>query len=255
MISRADRTPFSEWWWTVDKSLLAGFVALMIGGVVLSLAGSPAVAERLGYDSYHFVNRHLFFFLPALAVLVATSFLSPRQARRIALVLLVVSLALMLAVLLVGTEINGSRRWITIMGLSVQPSEFMKPAFVVIVAWLFAENARRPDIPGNLFALILLGIVVALLIAEPDFGQTMLVAIAWGSLFFMAGVSVGCLNRLLAVTTQVTIAEVIHHDVDDVGRRCRGDWQRAGNSVADNNEQGEQKKFCGHLSVLSVFVT
>ncbi|MCP4385569.1 MAG: putative lipid II flippase FtsW [Hyphomicrobiales bacterium] len=189
MISRADRTPFSEWWWTVDKGLLSGFVALMIGGVVLSLAGSPAVAERLGYDSYHFVNRHLFFFLPALAVLVATSFLSPRQARRIALFLLVGSLVLMLAVLLVGTEINGSRRWITIMGLSVQPSEFMKPAFVVIVAWLFAENTRRPDIPGNLFALILLGIVVALLIAEPDFGQTMLVAIAWGSLFFMAGVS------------------------------------------------------------------
>lgn len=188
MVSRADRSPFAEWWWTVDKPLLGGFIALMVGGVVLSLAGSPAVAERLGYDGFHFVERHLAFFLPALAVMVATSFLSPRSARRIAMIVLIASLLFMLAVLFVGVENNGSRRWINVLGLSLQPSEFMKPAFVVIIAWLFAENARRPDIPGNLFALILLVIAVALLIAEPDFGQTMLIAISWGAVFFMAGV-------------------------------------------------------------------
>ncbi len=188
MVSRADRSEFAEWWWTVDKVLLAGAVVLMVGGVVLSLAGSPAVAERLGYDSFHFVDRHIAFFLPALAVMVGTSLLSPRQARRTALIVLVVSLVLMLAVLFIGIENNGSRRWLNLFGLSIQPSEFMKPSFVVIAAWLFAENSRRPDIPGNVFALILLGIVVALLVAEPDFGQTMLISIAWGSLFFMAGV-------------------------------------------------------------------
>lgn len=188
MVSRADRSEFAEWWWTVDKLLLAGVFTLMIGGVVLSLAGSPAVAERLGYDSFHFVNRHIAFFLPALAVMIATSFLTPRQARRASLIVLCVSLVLMLAVLFVGVENNGSRRWLNIVGLSLQPSEFMKPAFVVICAWLFAENSRRTDIPGNVFALILLAIVVALLVAEPDFGQTMLIAVAWGALFFMAGV-------------------------------------------------------------------
>ena len=92
MVSRADRTAFAEWWWTVDRVLLVGVIALMIGGVVLSLAGSPAVAERLGYDSFHFVDRHLAFFLPALAVMLATSFLTPRQARRTAMVVLLVSL-------------------------------------------------------------------------------------------------------------------------------------------------------------------
>jgi cell division protein FtsW len=187
MVSRADRSPFAEWWWTVDKYLLAGLMALMIGGVVLSLAGSPAVAERLGYDSFHFVKRHLAFFVPAIAVMIGTSFLTPRRARRVAFLVLVVSLVLMLATLFAGVEVKGARRWITILGLSLQPSEFMKPAFVVIVAWLFAESARRPDIPGNLFALILLAIAVALLVAEPDFGQTILIAIAWGALFFMAG--------------------------------------------------------------------
>lgn len=187
MVSRADRSRFAEWWWTVDKYLLAGFIGLMLGGVVLSLAGSPAVAERLGYDSFHFVKRHVAFFFPALLVLIATSFLNPKQARRLALVVLVVSIVCMLATLFVGVEVKGARRWFNFLGLSLQPSEFMKPAFVVIVAWLFAENARRTDIPGNIFALILLGIVVSLLVAEPDFGQTMLITIAWGALFFMAG--------------------------------------------------------------------
>ena len=188
MVSRAERTRFSEWWWTIDRQLLAGVIALMFGGIILSLAASPPVAERLGYDSFHFVKRHIAFFPPALIVMIATSFLNPRQARRTALIVLVASIVLMLATLFIGVEVKGSRRWINLVGLSLQPSEFMKPAFVVIVAWLFAENARRTDIPGNVFALILLAIVSALLVAEPDFGQTMLIAIAWSALFFMAGV-------------------------------------------------------------------
>ncbi len=188
MVSRTDRSAFAEWSWTVDKVLLGSFVVLMLGGVVLSLAGSPAVAERLGYDSFHFFWRHLLFSAPALAVLIAASFLSARFVRRVALVVLGIALVLMVATLFIGYEINGARRWISVGELSIQPSEFMKPAFVVVVAWLFTENARRKDIPGNLFALILLAIVAALLIAEPDFGQTMLIVIAWGGLFFLAGV-------------------------------------------------------------------
>jgi cell division protein FtsW len=187
MVSRADRSRFAEWWWTVDKVLLVGFIGLMLGGVILSLAGSPAVAERLGYDSFHFVKRHLLFFFPALAVMIATSFLTPRQVRRVALIVFVISVLAMLATLFIGIEVKGARRWFNLFGVSLQGSEFMKPAFIVIVAWLFSENARRTDVPGNLFALIMLGIVVSLLIAEPDFGQTMLVTISWGAMFFMAG--------------------------------------------------------------------
>jgi cell division protein FtsW len=189
MVSRANRTPFAEWWWTIDKYLLGAVVVLMLGGVVLSLAGSPPVAERLGYDSFHFVKRHVAFFFPALAVMIATSFLTPKNARRVALVVLVIAMVLMLATLFAGFEVKGARRWINLVGLSLQPSEFMKPAFVVIVAWLFAENRTRTDIPGNVFATILLAIAVALLVAEPDFGQTILIVIAWGALFFLAGMS------------------------------------------------------------------
>src|SRR5690606_16123799 len=86
-----------------------------------------------------------------------------------------------------GMEVKGSRRWLYVFGVSVQPSEYLKPAFVVICAWLFHEHARQPEIPGNLFAMLLLGLVIALLVAQPDLGQTMLVLGTWGAMFFIAG--------------------------------------------------------------------
>ena len=127
------------------------------------------------------------FLTPSLAIMVGLSFLTPKQVRRAAFILFAIAIPLLLATLFLGAEVKGSRRWISIAGFSLQPSEFVKPAFVVITAWLFAENSRRPEIPGNLFSIILFGIVGSLLIAQPDFGQTMLVGIVWGALFFMAG--------------------------------------------------------------------
>ncbi|MCW5696748.1 MAG: cell division protein FtsW [Bauldia sp.] len=187
MVSRADRGVIAEWWWTVDKTLLAALIFLLVGGVILSLGGSPAVAERLGYDSFHFVSRHVIFFIPTVVVLVATSFLTPRLARRISLILLVGMVSLCVMTLLIGVQVNGSRRWMDVAGFSLQPSEFLKPAFIVVCAWLFTENARNADVPGNLFATLLLGIVCVLLIAQPDFGQTMLIGISWAIVFFLAG--------------------------------------------------------------------
>ncbi len=145
------------------------------------------MAERIGLDSFHFATRQIVFMIPALAAMLVVSFLDARQIRRLALALLFVMLLLMVAVLFVGVEVKGSHRWISVFGVSLQPSEFLKPAFVVICAWLFAEHRRQPDIPGNLFAFILLGVVVALLVAQPDLGQTILVLGTWGAMFFMAG--------------------------------------------------------------------
>jgi cell division protein FtsW len=144
MLSRAQPTLFSEWWWTVDRLLLGALVALVLIGIVLLLAASPPVAIRLGYDPFYFVNRQALYLLPALAVLAATSLLTPRQVRRVALIVFLVSFALVLATLFVGSEIKGARRWISLFGVSLQPSEFLKPAFVVLVAWAFSESTRRP---------------------------------------------------------------------------------------------------------------
>lgn len=187
MVSRLERTPFAAWWWTIDRLLLAALLALMLGGIVLSLAASPPVAARLGLDPFYFVSRHVLYLIPALAVLLATSFLPPRHIRRLALIVFVLSLVLVAATLHFGAEVKGARRWIVLLGVNIQPSEFLKPAFVILIAWLFAESARRPEMPANVFALALLLAAVTGLVLQPDFGQTMLVALVWSALFFLAG--------------------------------------------------------------------
>jgi cell division protein FtsW len=201
MVSRTERTSFGKWWWTVDKMMLAALAALMLAGIVLSLAASPPVAARIGLDPFHFVNRHVLFLIPAIIVLIGTSFLSPHHIRRVSLIVFIISLVLVGATILWGAEIKGARRWIVIFGLNIQPSEFLKPAFVVLIAWLFGESARRPEMPANTFALALLGLVVPLLVLQPDFGQTMLVALVWGALFFIAGMRMIWVLGLAATAT------------------------------------------------------
>ena len=187
MVSRVDRGPLADWFWTIDRFFLAAFILLMGIGFMLSFAASPAVAERLGLNSFHFVERHALFLVPSIIVMVGLSLFSPRQIRRTAIILLVLALGMMVLALFFGIEVKGARRWVNFGSLSIQPSEFMKPAFVVVCAWLFAEHARQPEIPGNLFAIILFGIVGALLVAQPDIGQTILTSAVWGGMFFMAG--------------------------------------------------------------------
>ena len=184
MISRAERGPVADWFRTIDRWLLGAFGALMVFGLVMALAASPAVAERLGLTTFHFVDRQALLLLPTAALMVAVSFLSPRHVRRAALILFVATLALIILALLFGVEVKGSRRWI----MGVQPSEFIKPAFVILAAWAFAESGRTQGgaLPKAL-AVALLPITIVPLILQPDFGQTMLIALVWAALFFMAG--------------------------------------------------------------------
>jgi cell division protein FtsW len=190
MVSRAQRTPFAAWWWTVDRPMLAALIALMLAGIILSLAASPSVASRIGLDPFYFVHRQVMYLVPALIVMLGTSFLPPRHIRRIALVVFAIAFVMVLATPFVGAEVKGARRWIVLVGVNIQPSEFLKPAFVVLIAWLFAQSSRRPEMPANTLALVMLGATVTALVRQPDFGQTMLIVLVWGALFFMAGMRV-----------------------------------------------------------------
>jgi cell division protein FtsW len=183
MVSRAERSHLSNWWWTIDRWILAAVGALMVLGLVLTMAGSPPVAERLNLSTFHFVHRHVFYLVPSVAVLLAASFLSPQQVRRAALFVFLISVALIVAALFFGQEIKGSRRWI----FGIQPSEFLKPSFVILVAWSFSERAKRRDVPALALAALLLVVTIIPLILQPDFGQTMLVSMVWAALFFLAG--------------------------------------------------------------------
>jgi cell division protein FtsW len=219
MLSRAQRTPFARWWWTVDRPMLAALAALMLTGIVLSLAASPPVAARLNLEPFHFVYRHIVYLAPAIAVLIATSFLSPHAIRRTAVIVLVASLVLIAATLVFGAEVKGARRWIVILGVNIQPSEFLKPAFVILIAWLFGESARRPDMPANTISLALLAVSITALVLQPDFGQTMLLALVWGTLFFFAGMRMVWVAGLGA-TAAVGIAGA-YLTVPHVARRIR----------------------------------
>jgi cell division protein FtsW len=130
------------------------------------------------------------YLIPALAVLLGTSFLPPRYIRRLALIVFAISVLMVLGTLHFGAEVKGARRWIVLLGVNIQPSEFLKPAFVILIAWLFGESARRPEMPANTMALGLLLVAVTGLVLQPDFGQTMLVALVWSALFFLAGMRI-----------------------------------------------------------------
>lgn len=190
MMSRANKSIISDWWWTVDKWLLGAALMLLACGFFLSLSASPSVTHRLNIDdSFHFVKRHAVFLIPAVVLLIGTSLLTLRQVRRLSMLMLLGSLAVLLLLPFIGYAAKGATRWLAIGPLLLQPSEFLKPAFVVVTAWLFSQAPKRPDIPCNFFAIALFALCAALLVTQPDFGQTVLLTMTWGAMFFLAGLS------------------------------------------------------------------
>ncbi len=186
--ARTDRSPVGLWWWTMDRWTAVAVTCLIAIGAILSLAASPAIAAKIDQPTFYFVYKNLLFLIPSFFLMFAVSMLSPYHIRRFALWLFVGALALMVLTLFIGTEVNGAKRWIKVAGFSLQASEFIKPAFVVLAAWLFAEHNRRADYPGIAFSCILFAIVAGLLVMQPDFGQTMLLGMVWGTMFFLSGV-------------------------------------------------------------------
>jgi cell division protein FtsW len=196
MFARERKTPIAEWWWTIDKSLLAALILLLMAGVMLSFAASPPVAERIGLSPWYFIIRQAFFAALAVPVMLGASMLPHRAARWVALGVLVVFVALLWLTLKIGVEVKGAKRWISFAGNTVQPSEFVKPAFAVIGAWLFAESMKRKDVPGGWMATGLMLVIAAGLLLQPDIGQTALILATWGALLFLSGISWFLINGL-----------------------------------------------------------
>ena len=188
LVSRSDRGLIARWWFTVDRPLLSAVLLLMAIGVLISMAASPPVAERIGLNSFHFFKYQLIFLVPAVAMLVSVSLLEPRPARRAAFLMLGVSFALMVAALFWGPEIKGAHRWINFGPIGLQPSELAKPSFVVIAAWFLSEHTKRPDMPGHIIAYLIFAVFVCLLVLQPDFGQTALVVVTFGAMLLIYGI-------------------------------------------------------------------
>jgi cell division protein FtsW len=185
--ARTDTSLMGRWWWTVDRWTLLALIALMGFGALLMLAASPAAAERIGLQSFQLAGRQIVLLPFAAALLIAMSLATPRWVRRLACLGLVASLGLLVLTLVAGAEIKGATRWISLGGFSLQPSEFAKPCFAVVSAWLFSLDREETGIPGARIAIGLWLAVVSLLLLQPDVGQAVLLTAIWGTQLFLAG--------------------------------------------------------------------
>jgi cell division protein FtsW len=200
--ARTDRSAVASWFWTVDRVLLGIVAALMALGVLMSFTASPPAAARIGIDDpMHFALRQSVFAVLAAGVLVGSSFLSPRGVRRVAFFVYGAMIVLMLLLPFVGHTSKGATRWIDLGPFGLQPSEFLKPALIVLAAWMFSEGQKGQGVPGVSIAFVLYALAVALLLIQPDVGQTILITVAFGACFFMAGVPMRWIAILAGVAT------------------------------------------------------
>ncbi|MEM7652400.1 MAG: putative peptidoglycan glycosyltransferase FtsW [Pseudomonadota bacterium] len=185
--ARTDQSALGRWWWTVDRWSLAAVLILIAIGAILLMAASPSVAERIGLDRLHFVNRQLVFLPLALLIMVAVSLLSPLGVRRFSVLAFIGALVLTALTPILGAEIKGAQRWLSIVGFSLQPSEFLKPTFAVAVAWMMSLYRQRHGFPGHLIALGMLVLSLVALSLQPDFGMAVLISAIWAVEIFVAG--------------------------------------------------------------------
>lgn len=186
-LARTDKTVISEWWWTVDKVMLACLLAIIAFGVVLVAAASPPVAERIGAPQYMFIIKHLVFLVPALLLLFGASLCSLSTLWRGSLIMYALGIIALLMVLVFGAEVKGAQRWLPLPGFTMQPSEFVKPAFIVAAAGFIARRKENPEFPGYQIAGGLFVAFIALLVLQPDMGMTFLVSCCFMAIVFLAG--------------------------------------------------------------------
>jgi cell division protein FtsW len=200
-LSRADNSLLGRWWWSVDRWTL-GAIGVLIGfGYIMMLAASPAVAERIGTSRDMFIFKQVGFLAVAGSVVVVVSLLSPRDIRRLAILGCLVALAMTAATMIMGVEIKGARRWISLPGMTIQPSEFLKPCFAVVSGWLLAEARKSPRFPGRIIAGAVFLFIVLLLKSQPDIGMlTVIAAVFLAQLYVdglplaLVGVAVGMMG-------------------------------------------------------------
>ncbi|MDR1910713.1 MAG: putative lipid II flippase FtsW [Holosporales bacterium] len=185
--ARSDGSVLSQWWWTVDRWLLATFVLLLLCGAVFTMAATPAVAMRLELHRFYFVYYHLMYAAISGVVLVGTSLLSLRGTRRLSVVLFLSMLVLMMLVPFFGFNVKGAKRWIQFSSFSLQPSEFMKPSFAILTAWMLSEKHVISTFPGNRIAMGLCVVFVGLLMVQPDLGTACIVFCVWFAQLFVNG--------------------------------------------------------------------
>ncbi len=228
MLDRTDRSVLGIWFWTVDRWLLTSAFMLMGIGIILVMAASPPVAERIGLAEQHFVLRQLIYLPLAIGLMLVVSLLNPRQIRIISLFGLAGICGLMILTLLTGAEVKGATRWISLGPVRLQPSEFAKPFFAIICAWLLFLWREGDNFPGWIWATAVAGVITLILIMQPDVGMTSVIVLTWGFQMFLAGMP--ALLVIAAAAIAVAGAVAAYFLLDHVYARVQkfldgGAWQ------------------------------
>ena len=185
--SRTDESILGRWWWSVDRWMIAAIISILACGAILALAASPAVAKHHNLDTFFFAQRHFIVIPVSIIIMFAASLLARKGVRQLAVICFCFSVLLLILTLLIGVETKGAVRWINLGGFSIQPSEFVKPSFTIISAWMFSAWRLKEGFPGYLVSVGLYLAVVSMLLMQPDVGMTILISVVWGIQFFLAG--------------------------------------------------------------------
>ena len=206
--SRTNRSYFSEWWRTIDRLGLTLLLLSIASGLILSLAASPAASARLGLDDpFYFFFRQLVFVTLGLSGAFFISSLSHNNARRIGVLVLLGTLLLLISLPFIGYEVKGANRWIRLGSLSLQPSEFVKPAFIVFAAWIFSSVKSNNSIQAGLIVTLIWLLIISLLLGQPDVGQAFLLTVCFAAVCFFGGISIrGTMTFVLVIMGLVSLA-------------------------------------------------
>jgi len=197
-VFRQSRHPLVRWWWEMDRVSVGIIVIIMLCGAVAVTTASVAVAKTYSVGPYYFALRHYFFLVTAFILMMAMTTLKPVGVKRVGLLLFLASYIGLLLTFVIGVEVSGARRWIDIAGQSVQPTEFLKPALIILTAMLLAHPDKKKRLQGFFISIIMMAAVGLPVIAQPNFGMGMAMGVVWFMQVFMAGLPLLWLTPLVA---------------------------------------------------------
>ncbi len=209
-LGRSDRSALGRWFWEIDRVLLLLVAVLISIGLIAVAAASPAAAQRysggdVSFAPLHYFYRQLVWIIAAVPVMIGVSMLPKATARRLCLVGAVIFTAFLVLVPIIGNEVNGARRWLGFGFAQFQPSEFLKPMFIVSIAWILSLRQQDPNLPVVPLTAVLTGLVALLLMQQPNFGETVIFAAAWVMLLTLAGVPM----RFLIILGLAAVAAIV----------------------------------------------
>ncbi|GAA6182231.1 MULTISPECIES: putative lipid II flippase FtsW [unclassified Shimia] len=223
---RAREPVIPKWWQTLDKWTMTSILLLFCIGLMLGMAASPPLAAKNGFEPFHYVKKQVVFGGAAMVAMVVTSMMTPTLVRRLSVVGFAVAMVAMMLLPIFGTDFGkGATRWYSLGFASLQPSEFLKPGFVVVCAWLMAANEEINGPPGRRWSFLLMMTIVFMLAMQPDFGQACLILFGWSVMYFVSGAPMMLIGGICL--SLIPVANFAYNNSEHFARRIDGFLDRS----------------------------